>query len=57
MNFYVKKKPDPFTLSECIQSEDTVAPEGYEAMTVEEFDAWKAAELANGWTPQEPEAQ
>ena len=52
MILHVQKHPDHHTLARCTEQPDgTPAPEGWEAMTVEAFTAWRDAELAAGWSP------
>ena len=52
MVLHVKKHPSADTLARCIEAADgTPAPEGFEAMTVSEFEAWRADEIAAGWDP------
>ena len=52
MILHVLKHPDPQTLAHCLEADDLApVPEGREAMTVAEFEAWKAAEIEAGWKP------
>lgn len=52
MILHVKKHPSTDTLATCHEAEDgTPAPQGFEAMTVAGFEAWRAAEIAGGWAP------
>jgi hypothetical protein len=52
MILHVKKHPDPQTLASCFEVPiGTPVPVGYEVMSLADFDAWKAAELASGWRP------
>ena len=52
MIFHVVKNPSPHTLAQCVEAPDgTPAPQGWEVMTVAEFEAWRDAELAAGWAP------
>jgi hypothetical protein len=55
---YVRKHPDSFTLANCVAATpDSIMPDGYEAMSIEAFEAWQAAELHAGWQPSaQPEA-
>ncbi len=47
MILHVLKHPDPKTLATCAEvAEGTPVPNGWEAMTVSEFSAWEAAEIA-----------
>ena len=55
MIYHVKKHPSAGNLATCVQAADTdPVPDGYEAMTREEFLAWKSAEIAAGWAPPAP---
>ncbi len=51
--FWVKKHPSPSALATALVNLPVAAAPGeYEQMTEPALEAWKAAELAAGWTPQ-----
>jgi hypothetical protein len=49
MNLHVLKRPDPVTLATCREMADNaLLEEGWEAMTLAEFEAWKEDEISSG---------
>lgn len=53
MPLYYRPHPNLQTIAETVETNDP-APAGFEETTPEAFEAWKAAELAAGWTPAPP---
>lgn len=54
MILHVKKHPDQYNLADCYQADiGSVAPSGYEAMTVTEFENWKQEQVLSGWKPEQ----